>query len=289
MSGIIVVRQADAIHVVTDACTTRLEDGAVVAIGRKQTVTRNRVLVAGMGLWPPCVRLARLADERGMTFDEVANALPDLWRESLATVPDWGKAVRCFAMVAGWSQERQCLDVSTIETMGDGRDEVTNDYVIVYAGAPTLSSRDVVDTFVRRFCAAPETFDAHRDGVEFMETLRRHHWHQFEQAKRPAVGGFVQHTVLTRTSVTSRIIHHWPDRLGLPIEISDEVADPRQTRDEDFLGKPLAEIYAMREGLVSRMTTPADPSLTMTDVGKVCGVLAAGLTPEELAELHEGA
>jgi hypothetical protein len=64
-----------------------------------------------------------------------------------------------------------------------------------------------------------ESFDPVRDGIALMEAQRR----------KPAplmgggpplhgIGGFVQHTVITPSSVRSSVIHRWPDKVGSKID-----------------------------------------------------------------------
>src|SRR5262249_7173340 len=98
---------------------------------------------------------------------------------------------------------------------------------------PSDDARPVVDRLAQRLREAPDEFDARRDGVGFMETMRREFPRQFEQCRRPAVGGYIQHTTITRTSVRSQVIHHWPDQFGRPIDL-DASTDPELRNDSYF-------------------------------------------------------
>ena len=53
--------------------------------------------------------------------------------------------------------------------------------------------------FIERFREDPNAFDARRDGVDFMQEMRRHHPRHYALGPRAAVGGFV--TILLQKSV----------------------------------------------------------------------------------------
>ena len=188
MTGLIAVRTDDAVHVVTDAATTDLANGALMLIGRKQIITRNGVAIAGTGLAIPYRRFARLAEKRARNFDEVAEIAAEMWKEGLAEVsavayasmrPEL-KSVVCNLIFAGWSEQHKCLAIDVMKPAGEHMLDAT----AVAVGPPGGDSTDFVKSFIQRFVDDPNSFDPHRDGVEFMQTLR-HDYPQQIRARDP--------------------------------------------------------------------------------------------------------
>lgn len=213
MSALIAVCGPDAVHLLTDA-VRMTPDGIVWEITRKQAILKNGAAAAGIGFSPACLRFAQLADACAKNFDEMVAATPRLWAEARSTLSTKEKELRCAAVFAGWSEKGTRLKLHLILAEGG-----TYADAVVYAAGPTESADVLVDPFVKRFAADPNSFDARRDGVELMEGMRLHHPRQFGRLRWPAVGGFVQHTVITRTDVETEIIHHWPDTVGRHIEL----------------------------------------------------------------------
>lgn len=76
-----------------------------------------------------------------------------------------------------------------------------------------------------------------------MGNQRRYYPRQYEMGKRPAVGGFVQHTS-SRAHVPRReIIHYRPDEVGRHVEIDDE----------SFSGLTMADFGKVRDVLALQM------------------------------------
>lgn len=246
MSGLFAVCGSDAIHIVTDGAITGLDDGRIVGIAAKQSILRTGVVAAGTGVLGSLRCFASRAEERCKNFDELAEVAPELWKEALVTVRPELKAVVCNLLYAGWSEKAQCLSMDAIDGTGaHGIDQPA------FAVGPNENCRDFLRAFVKRFVDDPDAFDPIRDGLEFMETLRRDCLHKYERATHPAVGGFVQHTEVTREAITTKIVRHWPDLGGRPIDI-DATHDPRAV-DEGWYGRTLGELRTMRENLVNQV------------------------------------
>ena len=70
--------------------------------------------------------------------------------------------------------------------------------------------------------------------------------------RRPAVGGFVQHTIVTRQGITTQVVHRWPDQVGRPIELErtqQSASSPLPPDVLEYLRKTkpeLAEKYEQR-------------------------------------------
>jgi hypothetical protein len=208
----------ETVHLLTDAASTYLENGIVAAIHEKQIVTRCGAVVASMGLWSPALRFAKLADERAKTFDELVAIAPELWDQATAPLPDRTKGMPYAALLAGFSEEKAGVQLHVLQQIGD-ESGFTRDLLIYAAGpADTDSCREFTDTFTRRFAPDPRQFDVYRDGITFMQQLRRDHPRKFELMHRPAVGGYITHTTVTREGIETSRIHEWPDFVGRPID-----------------------------------------------------------------------
>jgi hypothetical protein len=84
---------------------------------------------------------------------------------------------------------------------------------------PSRTTPDCTTRFLDRFVAEPDAFDP-RDGVALMEELRCIP-RQYECGPHPAVGGFVQHTAITRDAVTTQVARDWPDLKGQCISLEE--------------------------------------------------------------------
>jgi hypothetical protein len=105
-----------------------------------------------------------------------------------------------------------------LQDVGD-KSSFSQDLLIYAAGpAEAASCREFTDAFSKRFAADPRQFDVFRDGVEFMQHLRRNHPRKFDLTERPAVGGFITHTAISRDGLETSVIHEWPDLMGRPID-----------------------------------------------------------------------
>lgn len=58
-----------------------------------------------------------------------------------------------------------------------------------------------------------------------------------------------------QTERGARAIHHWPGRIGQPID--PKASADSQMRDDSFWGMTFAEVYAVRENLVRERGLPA--------------------------------
>jgi hypothetical protein len=213
MSAIFALCSADVVHVLSDAATTATKEGRIVALAPKQAALRNGVLVAGIGLWPPVAHFARLADELA-TFDDVTRAAPELWAEVRERMPAAAKDVLGVTAFAGWSDERERMVLHFVQWP----DAFTYD-VPGYAGGPSADCAEFASNFGKPFVDEPASFDPSRDGVQFFEMLRRRHFRDFDDGKHPAVGGWVDHSIVTREGAETRVIHTWPsDTVGRLID-----------------------------------------------------------------------
>jgi hypothetical protein len=248
MSALIGVNNGSAIHVLTDAAVTRLEDGDVSELNFKQLCTRSGAVVAAMGLWQPVLRFVMFADERTQTFDEIVAAAPELWDEARSVVPARFKNVCHAALLAGWSRANARLEMHILHADIDQYD------VFVAGPADSDACRGFLGAFTERFRKDPNAFDARRDGIEFIQEMRRLHPRTYELAQWAAVGGFVTHSVVTRDGLEASVIHEWPDRVGEFIDagnVGSSVTDRRlSVADPRYQLPRLLEALTTRQRLV---------------------------------------
>jgi hypothetical protein len=244
MSALVGVNAGNAIHVLTDGAVASLKDGVVSEIHCKQLCLRTGAVVAAMGLWQPVLRLAMLADERTQSFDELVAAAPELWDEVKSALPARYKNVLYAALVAGWSHTNERLEMHVLHS------EVAEYDVFAAGPSDSAACYECIGGFIERFSADPSAFEARRDGIDFIQEMRRHHPRKFELEPRAAVGGFVTHTIITRNGVEASVIHEWPDQVGEFIDagnVGSSVADRRLS-----VSDPRYQLPRLLEALVTQ-------------------------------------
>jgi hypothetical protein len=246
MSALIAVCATDAVHLLTDAAATFLDSGIVAAIHSKQIPLRNGAVVTGVGSYAAIAGFAELAANLGR--DEVREAAPELWQKVLETLP--ARKDLCILAVAGWGERERRPWVETFS--GDGRLGFTT-----FVAFPSTTTPACTTRFLERFVGDPDAFVV-SDGVALIEELRRIP-RRYDCGEHPAVGGFVQHTTVTRDGVTTRVVRDWPDLKGQCISLEERPWPSPSGLSE-------AQFYSMRdmcvlsdwERMAGRPALPAD-------------------------------
>jgi hypothetical protein len=215
MSAVIGVAKPDCIELLTDAAHICADSGRLVRISGKQLMGTGCVLsVIGWDDFSSAFA-ARMQPYSG-SFDLLVRKARRHWIEALRACPfpsgltAFGEDVGLHAVVAGYSDERQALGLYAIGNDDNALSEVS----AVSCGGPP-ASRPVHSDVVARFGHHPEAFDAHRDGIAAMGALRRCTF-----GAHACVGGYVQHSRIEASGVTTAIIHRWVnDRVGHAIEL----------------------------------------------------------------------
>lgn len=214
MSAIVGGCGTAAAHLLADAATIDTTTGALWSIDVKSTVGRGGVAFAGMGSHLPHLRFAHLA--YSMDLDAVIDAAPALWAEALAPLSVAAHTMPKIVLFAGWSQRNARLEMHLLREV-DG--EFGFERRTAYVAGPAEGGAPLAVPYYKRFSESPNAFDP-RDGVELMDTLRRHNLRDYAVGKRPAVGGFASHIVVRRESIETEIIDCWPaDVIGKPIDV----------------------------------------------------------------------
>jgi hypothetical protein len=227
VSALAAVRTAKAIHVFSDGAATSVCDdatyGQMMEVRSKQRVA-NGVVFACCHYLAPTIRFAELAAEQCAGYDDVVQSDRRLFAEALQTPGSWQDEF-CGVFYAGWSDRAKRLAMSM--TYSDPRTchrQFWHEYDMpAMAVGPAPPARNLGEAFVKRFTDNPDSFDPRRDGLALIEAMRRHCRCEDEGRSYYAIGGYLQHTTITRDEITTAIIHHWPDELGERIDPKAEV------------------------------------------------------------------
>jgi hypothetical protein len=238
MSAMICVNAGDCIHLITDGIGVDTKTGIPMGIYEKQRIIRrfDGLLVAGIawgGYAPAALDFANRALLNCMSFDELFDASPSLWKQTLEAVPPVAITYRdadgtiaqlpivYSVVVAGLSEATGSFKMFDLSSLyePDGAD------LSVVANGPLLPVRgpeaeDPLNEFTARFADTPCEFEPARDGVDFMQSMRQQTCRFAEGPPRSLVGGFVQLTTLSRTAFRSEVLHTWPDVVGKPIALA---------------------------------------------------------------------
>lgn len=233
MSAIFAVCGPTAAHLLTDGASTHVANGNLAEVCRKQLVTRNRVAVASIGYWdllgPP---IARLIEER-KDFDEAVPSLRQMCEVVRAGLPVTGLDRPFAIVIAGWSaaRERPELHVCVAPVAGTVPRPITDPTTFevqgplaTFAAGPPESDLKLFAGMQSLFGRYPGAFDPVRTGVTIMKIARKYPYQYADGNWRPCVGGHVLLTTLTRDSITSEVIHEWPDVVGMPIQLSAQAS-----------------------------------------------------------------
>jgi hypothetical protein len=214
MSALVAVCKSDRIHILTDAACTWLANGTVSRFVSKQNTTAvPGCIIACMSYMPIAERFAELAAARCRDFDALVAAADQIWRETLEIVPGEGldpEDGKLGVAFAGWSVERNWPEAHVIDLAESPKAFECS----MFALGPTKAADDIVEAFIAKFGDAPDSFDPIRDGIATVEELRRRCLTEFDHGAFPLVGGYIEHSEITRAGISTRIIHRWPDRVG---------------------------------------------------------------------------
>lgn len=211
MSAINVLIQTDRVHLYSDGAIYQ-PDGQLSGIGPKVRLLPH--INAAMAMRGSFLGLAPIAEELSVapSFDRLKEGIVDCLKKCAVA---YGHLIS------------QCSAGPDFEVVIAGISETTGPsaYLVpshAHYGAPWsivdlegLSATPTSDVVHQRICElaagrSADQLDPVADGVTIMEAQRK--------AKDGAfVGGFAQLTTIDADGVHSRVIHRWPDRLGVKI------------------------------------------------------------------------
>lgn len=119
-------------------------------------------------------------------------------------------------VVVGWSESRNQGEIYTITGMFEG-DSLGR---LIPAGNCFVAPMPEMEDLAAVGYVAPQSPDEFRfehHGVLMMEAQRRRKGANLARPDQPflyGVGGFIEHTKVTRRGVNTRILKRWPDKIG---------------------------------------------------------------------------
>jgi hypothetical protein len=237
MTAINVVRQANAVHVLTDGIVCDAE-GVISEIGPNIFMLPNlpaALAIRGPSQFMPFL-VHRLSREC-QSFDELLKNVVPAALDVHISIPmtlGYGDVRPNFDLViAGWSNERGRPE-SFVMTNQEAREQVglaTAAWQLMHLPdvsiAPSVGVAQI-ESVGWRVPESAEAFQPSIDGVKLVRAQR------LSKGLRPAVpnrdidsvGGFVQLTTVHAHGINSTILHRWPDRVGQRIIQTQTDADP---------------------------------------------------------------
>lgn len=221
MSALVAVVNQRSIDALADAAFTTTLTGMVTKIRPKLDHTSvPGCLIGAIGVGQSYLEFARLARQRGLAdFDALAAVCNELWTEAKSIIPpDLLGDHPCGVLVAGWSAKQRTFGLLVIDSEVCPQAKPWNFFIIggSDACAPCL------DRYTVRLQNTRKAFHPLRDGLAFIKEARTYPKDYGMFGAHPNVGGYVQHVRITQSSITSRIIYAWSDRVGRVISLDDE-------------------------------------------------------------------
>ena len=221
MSALNVFLTPTEAHMFTDGALYEQETAIVRGIGPKTIILpQYNAVIAATGLyWVSTLLVAAMSGLRYGSFDELADGLSDLMKKTIekgASLPgmpsSWGKFE---VAVAGWSEKTDAPAAFYLRGYADGQDDAFVTYPATRFYSPDLSAlaQRMDNRFLKyRFDpAAPE-----ETGLELMELQRSIRFTFKDGSDRReyyAVGGFCQHSTVTKNSITTKVLKRWSDKI----------------------------------------------------------------------------
>ena len=228
MSALVMVCKSDRVELLSDAALYDPITGAVGAIHSKLApLPELNCVMSGRGPIPVMWITAYVAGLSSTTFDDVV-ANFDAIRAEVAAYNNGDIPAEEWAQsdigLIGWSESRDRPE--GYMSLGNRVPEialVTGSLNPCDVGVFASGSVDVANAFVDSVREYPDGFDAEIDGVAIMELMRGEALPLSDAQDTffgHCIGGYIELATVTRTGVTVRTIHEWPDEIGKPISPS---------------------------------------------------------------------
>ncbi|WGS18942.1 MULTISPECIES: hypothetical protein [unclassified Bradyrhizobium] len=227
MSAVIMLRQKDRIHLLTDGAEY-FEDGIVANFREKTKAFPDlgcAITTLGPTSWQPIVFDAIRDNFR--SFDDlkagIGPVLQELFDRHARTITRWSR-VTCMAWVVGWSKRRRRPEGFTISMDHMADYEESNDphllrpFVVSELHPIGIHFNPVPDLSQALFPTSLTASDKLVPEIDLLQIMELQRRHRFERTGHHLVGGFATLTTVTRHNVRQRRIHTWPDVVGARIE-----------------------------------------------------------------------
>lgn len=207
MTAILAVRKADRVELFSDTAAIDV-GGVVIGFAAKQFLRPPNTVIAFTGTVQTALEFVRRANLQGFdAFDGLIDCAETLWRESLQFANDPRAGLQAIVM-AGRSDRRGQLELYSIDSI-ENRLEDGGD---IFASGPCEDSGPILTAFSDKYKSDPEQIRP-QAAITLFEDLRRSP-RQFLHGTAPAVGGSIDHTIISHDGASTAVLHRWPDVVG---------------------------------------------------------------------------
>lgn len=225
MTAINIIRQSNAVHIISDGAAYNATTGELMCEGQKVWSIghlKAAIAVRGSPLFAPHVAISASLIVR--TFDELIERAVGIIRESFNGTQlaiSLSGSTEFELYIAGWSETRGPMHYFICN---HDQHPTAKPWQLTDCG-PNISlapyNEEIGAELKRLFPVGrlPDRFDPTEDGLTVMEVQRRVPAEHRAGGMFPAAGAFVQLTSITRDKIETAIIRRWPDVTGEKISL----------------------------------------------------------------------
>jgi hypothetical protein len=231
----------DAAHVFTDAAIYEPRNLTVGAFANKVTILpQYNAVIGSTGRFVNITLLGiAFAELQYENFDHLAEDFASVTKRAVARTNQidpnnpnmWGDEFT-FGL-AGWSPKQNAPAFFVVKSAANGQKLAAVPATKFYSPAAVFEG---VDDSITRF-----KFDPERPGESGLEIMRAQRLKKFsplgnvgvKHSLYYAIGGFCQHTVISRDGIGVKVLEHWPDKIGstvMPVQPRSSVSGTFGTR-----------------------------------------------------------
>jgi hypothetical protein len=219
MTAVNILRQSDSVHIISDGAAWD-DDGVFIFAAPKAFALPH--LNCAIAVRGAAIGLPFLAESLAMvpSYRHLKEGIADQLRGGIDAVrkmtsqASFGDALEIY--VAGWHEDGP--DAFTIHTSHVSG--LTPWRVVPLLDLAMAPGELPIHAMCRPFLTGKvaDDIDPRVDGLRILEAQRRHKARLPNGDRMFAVGGFAQLTSVYRDSVSTEILHRWPDVVGEPID-----------------------------------------------------------------------
>lgn len=216
MTAINVIKQADAVHMLTDGASWFFGGGFGPACCKAWPIPHLRAVVSGRGPRLGPMLMADFLNTAGRTYDEMKSNAAVMAREVFechgSTLIGNPFGLKAEFVIAGWS-EASGPDAFVISRNDAGvwMTQDTGPVMMAPGDAPTQSAALAA---LPPGVTCADTMNPARDGLAMVLAQRAA---RILEDGVSVVGAFVQLTTVTQDGISTRILERWPEEWGEPI------------------------------------------------------------------------
>jgi hypothetical protein len=224
MTAINLIRQSDAVYIVSDGVGCDRDGVVQFVVPKVFPLPHLRAAVAGRGNIfglahvAAALAMAPTYDVMKMRAAKTLREVVDLFRDINATQGAQGEAIFPSDLqiyVGGWTVagEPDAFLMLTSETSGLPPWTVVP--ILDFGMFPGGEAQDDAWSFLAG--RGVEDLDPRADGLKIIEAQRRYKIENQYGQSTFGIGGFAQLTTVARDRITTEILHRWPDQVGKKI------------------------------------------------------------------------